>query len=65
MDIPGELLELLFGWWPRFYACLLLALAISGLVLWLVPSRGWSVTISIVVVVIGIVGGVVWERRSS
>ena len=65
MDIPGELLELVFGWWKRFYACLLLSLAISGLVWWLVPSRSWSVTITIVVVVIGIVGGVIWERRSS
>jgi len=65
MNILGELLELVFGWWRRFYACLLLSLAISGLVLWLVPSRSWSVTISIVVVVIGIVAGVVWERRSS
>ena len=65
MNIPGELLELLFGWWRRFYACLLLSIAISGLVLWLVPSRSWSITIAIVVIVIGIVAGVVWERRSS
>ena len=65
MNIPGELLELVFGWWRRFYACLLLSLSISGLVLWLVPSRTWSITISIVIVVIGIVAGVLWERRNS
>jgi len=65
VNIPGELLELVFGWWRRFYACLLLSLSISGLVLWLVPSRTWSITISIVIVVIGIVAGVLWERRNS
>jgi hypothetical protein len=50
---------------PPLYACVLLSIAISGFVLWLVPSRGWSIAISIATIVIGIVAGVLWERRSS
>ena len=65
MNVLGELLELVFGWWRRFYACLLLSLAIGGLVLSLVSSRSVSISISIAVVVTGIVAGVIWERRSS
>ena len=65
MEIPGELLELICGSKRRLYACVLLSIAVSAFVLWLVPSRGWAIAISITTVIIGIVTGVVWERRSS
>jgi hypothetical protein len=64
MNILGELLEIVLGSWRKFYGCLLLSFAISGFVLSVVPPRNWSVTIAIATVVIGIVAGVVWERRS-
>ena len=65
MDFLGDLFELACGSARRFYACVLLSIAISGFVLWLVPSRGWSIAISITTIVTGIVAGVFWERRSS
>jgi len=63
--VINVLLELLAVSYRRLYACLLLSIATCGLVLWLVPSSGWKVAISITTVVFGIVSGVLWERRSS
>ena len=57
-----DLLHFLLQEWSRFDACLLLAIAISGLVLVLVPSRNLSIGISIAVIS-GIAGGVAWQRR--
>jgi len=59
-----ELLELLLAEYRRFYACLLMAMAISGLVLTFVPGRTLSIILSLVAFVSGIVGGVGWERAS-
>jgi hypothetical protein len=58
-----DLLHFLLQEWSRFYACLILAIAISCLVLLLVPSRNLSIGISIAIIISGIVGGVAWERR--
>jgi|KBSSwiStaDraftv2_1062776.scaffolds.fasta_scaffold488380_3 hypothetical protein len=64
MDFLGDLFELACGSARRFYASVLLSVAISSLALWLVPSRGWSIAISITSIVTGIIAGVIWERRS-
>ena len=63
IEFLADLLHFLFREWSRFYACLLLAIAVSSLVLVLVPSRNLSIGISIALIVCGIVGGVAWERR--
>jgi len=43
----------------------ILSVSISCLVLWFVPFRGWSIAISITTIVIGVVAGLIWDRRSS
>ena len=56
-----EPIELLFGEWRRLYACLLLAFAIIGFILWLVSDRNLSIILSIAVAAVGIIGGALWE----
>jgi hypothetical protein len=58
--VLSELLELL-----HFYACLLMAAAISGLVLAFVPRPTLSIMLSIVALASGIAGRVWWERASK
>jgi len=58
-----DLLQFLFKEWSRFYACLLLAIATSSLLLLLVPSRNLSIVVSIAVILAGLIGGITWERR--
>ena len=65
MEFLSELLELILAPWRPLYACLLMAMAISGFVLWLVPERKLSIILSIAVITTGIIGGVWWERASS
>jgi len=63
-----EFLEFISGifeflaWW-RFYLCLLLSLALVGLVYWLVPDRSLCLPLSIPVAAIGIGTGMVWQWR--
>ena len=73
MDVSGELLSyvlselfnLLGQERRRFYACSLLALAISGLILGLVPASNLSIILSIAVIATGVIGGVWWARAST
>ena len=60
-----DLIELLLGERRRLYACLLLAFANNGFILWLVPDRDLSILLSIAVAVVGIIGGVIWERAGK
>ena len=50
------------GWW-RFYLCLLLSLALVGLIYWLMPDRSLRL-LSVPVAVVGIATGIVWQWRN-
>jgi len=66
LEIIGQILLDLLSWSSsRLCACILLSLAMSALVLWLVPSRGWGIAISIGMVVLGTAAGVMWENRNG
>lgn len=56
------IIDLLASW--RFYVCLLLALALVGLIYFLIPDRGVCLGLSIPVVVIGMGSGIYWQRRN-
>jgi hypothetical protein len=49
----------------RFYACVCLSFAAGGIILWLVPSRGWGIALSITTIITGIIAGIIWERRGG
>jgi len=53
----------LFASW-RFYACLLLSLALVGLIYLLIPDRAICLGLSIPVAVTGISTGIVWQWRN-
>jgi len=53
----------ILAWW-RFYLCLLVSLALVGLVYWLVPDRSLCLPLSIPVAVVGIGAGIVWQWRN-
>ena len=54
--------DFLTAW--RFYVCLILALAMVGLIYWLVPDPGLRLPVSIPVVVVGIGSGLFWQWRN-
>ena len=62
--VLSAIVDVLVQEWGRFCACLLLALAISALILVLAPARTLSIILSISVTASGLVGGVWWERTS-
>ena len=63
-DCSGDVIELVCRDRRRFYACLLLSLAIGGTALWLAPSPRLGLTLGAGVVVMGILVGVLWECRA-
>ena len=67
-ELLGHVLSVIFEYlaqeWRRFYACLLLAIAISSFILWLIPARTLSIVLSIAVFTTGLIGGVFWERAN-
>jgi hypothetical protein len=65
MEFLGELFELMCGSARRFYACVCLSFAAGGIILWLVPSRGWGIALSITTIITGIIAGIIWERRGG
>ena len=50
---------------PRFFVCALLAVAVDVFILWLVPATPVIIILAIGVVLIGVAGGVMWERQSK
>jgi hypothetical protein len=63
-DCSGDVIELVCRERRRFYACLLLSLAIAGNALWLAPNPRLGLTLGAGVVVMGILVGVLWECRA-
>lgn len=64
MVLFGELLVLFLSQCRRLYACVLLGLAASGFILWLVPSQNLGLIATLAVVTMGVIAGVLWERAS-
>ena len=63
LDIIAAIGELIASW--RFYVCFAVAGAvIFGIYAWL-PESPLRLVISILVGVVGLAGGIVWERRTS
>lgn len=64
-----EFLEFISGifevlaWW-RFYVCLLLSVALVGLIYWLVCDRTLCLPLVIPVMVAGIGTGIIWQWRN-
>jgi H+/Cl- antiporter ClcA len=48
----------------KFYACLILSLAIGGNALWLAPGHRVGVSVFVCALVVGIVLGALWESRA-
>jgi hypothetical protein len=67
-ELLGHVLSVILDYlaqeWRRFYACLLLALATSSFILWLVPACILSIVLSIAVITTGLIGGVWWEHAN-
>jgi len=64
LDESGELLRALCENRQRFFACVLTALAVGGIALWLVTDRSLARWVFLAVSALGIVTGVVWERAN-
>jgi len=62
LEFIGGIFEVL-TWW-RFYLCLLLSVALVGLIYWLGPDRTLCLPLAIPVVVLGIGTGIVWQWRN-
>jgi hypothetical protein len=64
MDLFGELFVLFLSQCRRLHSCVLLALAASGFILWLVPSQNLGLIAALAVVTLGVIAGVLWERAN-
>ena len=69
LEFIASLLEFIVGladlvaWW-RFFACLLLSLTLVALIYRLIPNQDACLALSIPTVLVGLVIGVIWQRRN-
>lgn len=57
--------DVLVSWPWRFVLCLALSIGVIAAVYWLIPDCNICLSISILVGLGGVVGGLIWQRRKG